>query len=410
MSAKRILFLTPQLPYPPHQGTALRNYGLIKGLADRGHHVGLMSFVEDGQPGIDMTPLAEFRERTGADVVQVPARSMRDRLRDLVMGHADMTRRLWSEIFYTKLQDWLKRQDFDVIHIEGIEMAPYLPAIREAASNSPFLIYDAHNCEYALQRRIALQDLRNPRRWHVAAYSVIQSMRLTAYETRLCREVDHVLAVSEADAESLRRLKHRTPVTVAPNAISVDEYRADGQPDVGLTHNALVFTGKMDFRPNVDAALWFADEILPLIQTAVPDANFVIVGKNPHARLDRLRAREDVTITGFVDDVQPYIVEAAAYVAPLRMGSGTRFKLLEAMALSKAIVSTRIGAEGLDVTVGEHVLLGDSPEEFAQSVVRLLKDGDLRAQLAERAKERVRAQYDWSSVIPIVEDTHFREH
>ena len=401
--SRRILFLTPQQPYPTNRGTALRNFGLIEGLARRGHAVSLMTFREADQPPIAETPLSDLcRNVVTADV---PPRTRADRVRDLIAGKTDMAARLWSEGFAQTLREHLSSQDYDVVHIEGIEMAPYLPVIREYAPDA-MRIYDAHNAEYALQRRIAGQDWRKLMRWHAAAYSTVQARRLRRYEATTCADCQHIVAVSEADAELLRALAHQTPVTVIPNAIRTADYDPGDHPPANMPQPTLVFTGKMDYRPNIDAALWFAEDILPLIRERVRNAHFAIVGQKPHTRLDKLRGRDDVTITGFVDDIRAYIRAAAVYVAPLRMGSGTRFKLLEAMAMQRAVVSTRIGAEGISVADGVHLRLGDSAQEFAAAVADLLADEAARTRLGEAGATLVRDQYDWSAIIPTLEDVY----
>lgn len=397
---QRILFLTPQLPYPLHQGTTLRNFGLISGLAERGHQVALLSFIEPDQPDLASTPLLRLCDP--ALTVPAPDRSRQQRLRDLALGHADMARRRWSEEFLARLRDLLSARTFDVIHIEGIEMAPYLDVLKQHAPRAA-LIYDAHNAEYALQRRIASQDARTPSRWSMAAYSFVQASRLTTLESTLCAAVDHIIAVSETDANHLRRLGHTTPVTVIPNAIFTADYRLADFPPASIDRPSIVFTGKMDFRPNIDAVLWFSEAILPRITGAFPGAHFTAVGQKPHPRLDVLRANRSVTLTGRVDDIRPYLHAADVYVAPLRMGSGTRFKLLEAMAMQRAIVSTRIGAEGLAVADGDHLLLADEPETFAYAVIALLRDQPRRTALGEHAARLVRERYDWHAIIPHVE-------
>ncbi len=400
--SKRILFLTPQLPYPLHQGTALRNFGLIDGLAQRAHQVALLSFLEPDQPPAHDTPLAALCE----PLVTVPApppRSRAQRLADLVVGHADMARRLWSEPFLEAFEALLASRTFDVIHFEGLEMAAYLrpvwPLILEEAADT-LIVYDAHNAEHALQQRIAQQDARSPLRWPAAFYSAIQARRLERFESLICLAVDHVLACSKTDAVHLAQLQQPTPITVIPNAISVEDYEQPPAEEVDIPRPSLVFTGKMDFRPNVDAALWFASQILPRVREAVPDAHFTIVGQRPHPRLDALRGNPSVTLTGRVPEIQPYIAAADVYVAPLRMGSGTRLKLLEAMAMGRAVVSTRLGAEGLDAVNGRHLLLADMPDDFARAVVALLRNAKRRRDMGESAAALVRERYDWSVVIP----------
>jgi len=401
--SKCILFLTPQLPYPPHQGATLRNYGLIGALAARGHRLALLSFVEPGQPLVASTPLAAACYP--AQTIGVPTRSNARRLADLLIGYPDMARRLWSPAFDETLRDLLVREQFDAVHIEGIEMAPYLPTLKRLAADAT-LIYDAHNAEYALQARIAQTDRAVLSRLPLALYSSIQARRLARFETETCRAVNHVFACSEADADLLRQLPHRTPITVIPNAIHIAEYQETPLPRARLIHPALVFTGKMDFRPNIDAVLWFAAEVFPLVRDKIPQAHFTVVGQKPHTRLSLLYGQPGITLTGLVPDIRPYIQSADVFVVPMRMGSGTRLKMLEAMAMRRAIVSTTLGAEGLPVTSGQHLILADDPQAFAQAIVDLLLDENARQAMGQAAAQLVQEQFDWSAVIPTVESAY----
>lgn len=399
-----ILFLTPQLPYPPQKGTALRNWGLISGLAQR-HTIAVLSFLDPGQTPEVAGPLAAACR---VEIVPQPARTLRDRLRDmLTTSRPDMALRLASDEYARRLADWLARERFDVIHIEGIEMAPYLDIIKPLHGGSAevgsgrLVVFDDHNCEYLLQQRAFFTDLRIPARWPGAAYSLVQWLRLRRYEAWVCRRADRVLAVSEADAAALRRLVPDLSVTVIPNGIDTGVYFPP--PLSCSSAPALVFTGTMDFRPNVDAVLWFVRDVLPRIQAEVPDARFLAVGQRPHRRLDVLRGNRAVTLTGWVADTRPYVAGAAVVVVPLRVGGGTRFKLLEAMALGKAIVATRLGAEGYPVTDGRELLLADSPADFAGAVVSLLRDPQRREALGHAARAFVEEYYDWRVIVPHVE-------
>jgi len=159
----------------------------------------------------------------------------------------------------------------------------------------------------------------------------------------------------------------------------------------------------MDFRPNVDAVLWFARKVLPRVRASVPEVHFVVVGQRPHRRLDVLRGDPAVTLTGWVEDTRPYIAQAAVYVAPLRMGGGTRLKLLEAMAMGKAVITTRLGAEGYPVAGGRELLLADTPADFAAAVVALLRAPERRAELGRVARAFVEQRYDWRVIVPLVE-------
>ncbi|MFN2272851.1 MAG: glycosyltransferase [Anaerolineae bacterium] len=409
----KILFLTPQLPYPPQKGTALRNWGLISGLAER-HEVAVLSFLDPGQPpDLDYVLTAACR----VEVVEPPLRSMRTRLREMLLtSKPDMALRLASDAYARRLADWLAREPFDVVHVEGIELAPYLDVIemifsplssppngggqRGGESSRPLIVFDDHNCEYLLQKRTFLTDARIPARWPGAAYSFVQWLRLRRYEAQACRRADRVLAVSEADAKALHRLVPGVKVIVVPNGIDT---RAYAPALTRVDTSTLVFTGTMDFRPNVDAVLWFAREVLPKVGAQVADVRFLAVGQRPHRRLDVLRGDPAVTLTGFVDDPRPYIADAAVYVVPLRMGGGTRFKILEALAMGKPVVSTTLGAEGFPVTHGQELLLADEPAEFAQAVVSLLNAPERCEALGQAGRTFVEARYDWRVIVPLVE-------
>jgi glycosyltransferase involved in cell wall biosynthesis len=293
----------------------------------------------------------------------------------------------------------LAEAPFDVVQIEAIELAPYLPVI-ESARPRPLIVYDDHNAEWVLQKRACLTDLANPPRWPAAAYSFVQWMRLKGYEADMCRRAGRVVAVSEADRDALHAVAPQVDVTIVPNGVALDEYtdyRGPVQPF------DLVFTGKMDFRPNIDAMLWFGQQVLPLIHQRRPDVRLAIVGQRPHPRLDALRAIPGVTITGWVPDVRPYIAGATVFIAPLRVGGGTRLKLLQAMAMEVAVVATSLGAEGFPVTHGRELLLADTPAGFAGAVLALLDDPAQRARLGAAARCFAAATYGWDTLVPKLE-------
>jgi len=427
----RILFLTPQLPYPPHQGTTLRNYNLIANLSLR-HEIHLLSFVRSHDEITRATPLHQHCR--SIEGVIAPRRPPWKRFLSLLLSPLpDMALRLPSAEFQAKLSATLQRVPFDVVQIEGIEMAyPWMLEVgnwklevrswklddgtRHPASNLqrpssniqyPISIFDDHNAEYVLQQRAFEADIRQPRRWVAALYSLIQWKKLSRYEATICRLADRVVAVSEADKAALQRLVSGLEVTVVPNGVDVEYYASADIRPAPLPSRSLIFTGKMDFRPNVDAILWFYREVLPLIRKKVPDTHFYIVGQSPHRRILRLADDPAVTITGYVDDVRPYIAAASIYVVPLRIGGGTRFKVLEAMAMGKAIVSTSLGCEGFEGLVpGRELCIADAPTEFAQWVIELLDDAPRRERLGQAGRRFVEERYDWRHIVPKVEELY----
>ena len=391
-----ILLLTPQVPYPPRQGTALRNWGILRGLTAH-HRVSLLTFAAPDQPIEPPASLSDIVERVA--IIPQPTRTTRDRLHDLLTStRPDLTLRLESTAFRQQLQTWLDAYPFDWLQIEGLEMAPYLDLISPSpVCRLPSTIFDDHNCEYVLQKRAGSADLRHPRRWLAALYSAIQWRRLRRYEAAICRRANLVITVSEADAHALQRIIPTLDPLVIPNGITVAEYASF--TDVAELHQpAFVFTGTMDFRPNVDGALWFAAEVWPHIRVALPNAHLYLVGRHPHRRLAALRELPGIIITGSVPDTRPYINAATIYIVPLLIGGGTRLKLLEATSMGKAIVSTTLGAEGF-VHPEEAMHLADDPMAFAEACVHLARDAAARAQFEARARAYAHA-YDWDVLLP----------
>jgi glycosyltransferase involved in cell wall biosynthesis len=393
----RILFLTAQLPEPPHAGGTLRTNGLMRSVHAAGHEVYVLSFGDAEQLKLNQNVLNEFC--TCVEIVPPPQRRFTHRLRDLLLTNlADMQRRFYSAQYAAKLAVLLDKQPVDIIQIESLEMAAYLSVIRRKQPQTP-TIYDSFNAEFDLQRSVFEAERGNPRQIPGALYSFIQWRRLIRFEREVCESVTHVIAVSDADAESFRELAPTCPVSVVPNGIDTERY-AQHDSSLDLGDCALVFTGSMGYRPNVDAALWFAEQILPLVRERVPAAKFFVVGSDPHPRLDVMRERDDVTITGWVPEVNPFLHAATVYVVPMRMGSGTRLKLLQAMAAGKAVVATRTGAQGLYVSDNVELRLADTAAAFTDAVSGLLQRRDERHRLGASGAAYVRANYDWSVIAP----------
>lgn len=390
----KILLLTPDLPYPSESGAAIRNIGIIRGLVAAGHALTLVSFAER-PPDCDSNPLFQLCE--SVHVVNTPGHGKLKRLAGLLLSRrADMEFRLASAAFEGTLRRILQDGAFDLIQFSGIEMGCYLPAFHER-KNKAKVIYDALNAEAELQRVVAQVDRQEFRRLPAAIYSAIQSRRLARFERAICRRVDATIAVSEEDRAYL--VHHDgAPVTVMANGIHASDYA----PPTGNVRERrqLVFSGKMDYRPNVDAVEWFYRDVFPHARREFPDCKLVIVGRNPHRRLGLLAEDEDVRVTGWVESVTDYLHAATIYIAPLRMGSGTRLKILQAMAAGCAVVSTSIGAAGLHDDVRGAIVIADEAEEFADALVTLFNDEKRRRELGARAQAQVGRLYDWSALIP----------
>jgi polysaccharide biosynthesis protein PslH len=403
----KLLVLLPQWPDPPRQGAAIRNLPITEFLARR-HEVTLLTFAPEGGD--------VYRERLGArchaEVLPRPTRTRGERLRTLLASRQpDMALRLRSERMRERVRELCRREGFDAVHAGGIEMAPC--GLLALESGCRAMTYDAHNAEYALQRRVFATDARDLRRLPQALYSLVQWRRLRRFEAEVCLRSEHILAVSEPDRAALARLAlpaaHR--IAVLPNGVDTGYWSpsatfGDSGPTPG--EDALVFDGSMDFRPNVDAVIWFASEVWPLIRRARPEARFYVVGRNPALQVRGLAGLPGVTVTGAVEDPRPWVARAAVYVVPMRMGGGVRLKLLQAMAMQRAIVSTPMGAEGVAVKHGRELLLAASPEAFARSALGLMLDPERRADLGRAARELVVSRYEWTALLPALDRVYPR--
>jgi glycosyltransferase involved in cell wall biosynthesis len=227
-------------------------------------------------------------------------------------------------------------------------------------------------------------------------YFQSQYERMLRYEERVCQAVKRIVAVSDGDARAMQSLYGVRGVAAVPTGVDLDYFAARPK----ITHPAgLVFLGSMDWRPNIDAIRWFASDILPLIRRRLPECSLTIVGRRPTTEVLRLAVADArIHVTGTVPDVRPYLWESAVSIVPLRIGGGTRLKIYESMAAKIPVVSTTIGAEGLDVRDGQNIALADSPEAFAERCVALLKDAEARRKQSQAAWEMVSACYSWEVV------------
>jgi glycosyltransferase involved in cell wall biosynthesis len=414
----KILFVTPQPPFPPKKGTTLRNAALIAEAARR-HDVHLLTVGDDARSaplGLDSS-LPEERgagnerfPRIPTDVVPPPQRTLVRRLGDLVGGSLpDLALRLRSPAAHARFIALLRELRPDIVQFEAVEAAgavgPLGEAVR-AAGVRPRFVYDAHNAEFALQERIWRTEIGDLRRWPLAAYSIVQWRRLRRWEAGLCR-VSEVIAVSEGDAARLAGLAGVCPVVI-PNGVDTDVYTpAPSGPVLDSAAPRLLFVGTLDFRPNVDAVRWFAREALPLIVEEYPGARFVVAGRDPVPSV-RALAGPHIEVVGPVEDERPLMQAASIYVVPLRSGGGMRFKVVQAMAAGVPVVSTTFGMEGVSARHGEHVLTADTPAAFLEAIRRTLSDPEASRKRVERARALVVERYDWRAILPAIHTLYDR--
>jgi sugar transferase (PEP-CTERM/EpsH1 system associated) len=380
----RILLVSPMLPYPPTWGFVTRVYQFIRVLAQR-HSVTLLTFADAEQEPY----LAALRE-VCAEVHAVPRTVSKGakrlgQLTSLFSTVSYQWRSHQSEALQQKLDELAQRQRFDVIQIESSQLGCFRFDPRAA------LVVDEHNIEYELLYRTFQTETSPLRR----LYNWVEFKKFRREEIGTWRRAAGTVTTSEREAEMIRAIVPDRPVTCVPNAVDVEYFRPSDTP---VDPNAIVLTGLMKYRPNVDAAVYFVREVLPLLLAARPKLVFYIVGGEPPEEVRQL-AGPNVVVTGTVPDVRPYVYKAAVFVVPLRMGGGTRLKVLEGLSMKKAMVSTSLGCEGIHVVDGTHLLIADTPETFANAVLRVMGDPALVDRLAEAGRDLVDRQYRWERVV-----------
>ncbi len=289
-----------------------------------------------------------------------------------------------SDAFLRKYREVTAAHCFDSIVCDFLFPAPNLPDLSRCTLFQ-------HNVEAVIWERHAEQGRTPLHRW----YFGLQARRMAAYEGQVCRTVRNVIAVSESDAHLMRTRYQVSKVSHVPTGVDIDFFR----PTSSAPSRAdLVFIGSMDWMPNIDGIQWFTDEIWPLILQQRPQTTLAIVGRKPVPAIQQLANRPNITVTGTVPDVRPWLHGAGLSIVPLRIGGGTRLKIYESMAARVPVVSTTIGAEGLDHTAGENILIADSPQSFAQSSVSLLENKNLARALSEAAFRLVDENYSWQAI------------
>jgi len=381
----RILALTARLPYPPREGHQLRSWHVLRALA-RVHEVSLLSFVRTDDAPHECGPLRDLTARL--ELFPLRAQHARSALASaLLRGSLGRRPFVVEKYACAAMRERIAQlaRDNDLIHVD---MLPLIGNV-DARCELP-LVLNAHNVEHALLRQRAATEPHAARR----AFLRMQVGRLEAFETAACRRATHVLACSSDDAQQLRAMAPSTPVSIVPNGVDVRHLRPAEAPAAAA--QTLVFVGQMGWFPNREGVEWFLREILPLIAAARPEVQFVLVGKADGLQVPA-PLRANVRLTGFVDELAPLLHAAAVYVVPLRSGSGTRLKVLEAMAFGKAIVSTRIGAQGIELEPEHECVFADSAQDFAAAVLRLLDAPALRLELGRAARAKA-LRYDWDAI------------
>lgn len=380
----RILMVTHHVPRPTW-GAGTRNFYFLKALA-RHHTVSLLSLVDATDP--TASDAGELRDilRTIRLVPLRPARMKRiNQVLSLLRGRSPLLDAHTLPEAQRTIDELFQREGYDLVLYESAIVAGYrLP------TGVPFVI-DQHNIEYEVLRRTYERESSPVRKW----FNWVESHLVKPEEIARCRAAQGVVVTSAREAEVLRAVAPDCAVTEIPNGVDIAAFTP--APVADEVPGRVIFTGTMAYYPNVQAVLFFAEQCWPRVRAEIPDATWEIVGASPTPEVLRLGELPGVTVTGSVPSVQPHMAAAQVALAPLLIGGGTRLKILEALAAGTPVVSTTLGCEGLDIVPGQHLLLADSPEDIAASVIMLLRDSERRAQLAAAGRSLVEEHYSWES-------------
>lgn len=403
----RLLQLSPRVCWPLDTGAKLRNYHLARVLAKHAR-VTLLAFGDAGDPPINF-------ENPYEQVVTVergPGYSLAKILRG-AFGRTPLPLLNYTTAAMKQaLAQLLSEQEFDVVQMESIHLMGYLPTLR-AAPDRPLVVCDWHNIESELMQRYSEREPSIFRR----TYAQKTARQLRALEQQATRDFDAHVVVSRRDRERLLELGPASSISVIENGVDSAYYSdqeiekahaawrvfqaadgGNGVEQLPIKANRVVFVGSMDYHANIDGVVDFAREVWPAIRERHPELVFTIVGRDPAAEVRELTTIRGIEVTGTVADVRPYYREAVASIVPLKVGGGSRLKILEAMAAGVAVVSTTLGAEGLEVQDGENILIADTDAQLLEAITNVVASEEVRRRLSVNGRALVSSRYDWETL------------
>jgi polysaccharide biosynthesis protein PslH len=385
--AMKILWVCPFFLHPTDRGAQIRTLGTLKELHKR-HEIHFAA-LNDPRNIEGPQRSSEYSSRYFFVDHSAPGRRSPGIIPQLIKSIVSATplavSRYSSRKLKQKIAALIATEQYDSIVCDFLAAAPNLPDLRQC-------VLFQHNVETTIWRRHVEQSRSVPKK----LFFRMQAMKMEAYERRICQAARHVIAVSGVDASRMRNMFGIETVTSVPTGVDVKYFEP---PETAPSIADMVFCGSMDWLPNVDAAVYFLSQVLPLIRKRLPGATLTIAGRSPDVQILRAaRGLAGVSVTGKVEDMRPYLWGSKISIVPIRIGGGTRLKIYECMAAGVPVVSTVVGAEGLCYRDGEDLVLADDPASFADACVRLLSGDAARRAIAQNALKRAQNELSWEMV------------
>jgi sugar transferase (PEP-CTERM/EpsH1 system associated) len=381
-----ILFVTKELPYPPNNGHRIRSYNIIRGLS-KNNAVILFAFGDQEKEAAKLAALQQYCVSIKVITLNRKGPKYFSLFGNLFSPLPYGVKKRYSSLMKDSIKKYLQTSKIDIICCDSIYQSLHIPF------NTSRKILFEHNIESVILRRYSATEKNLLKKLYIA----VQAQKMDIFQEREWNKFDGRIVVSEDDHRIMSSRVKSAGIDVIPNGVDTTYYSPQ---NVQAEQFCLVFSGQMDWFANEDAVLYFSREIYPHIKKRIPNVTFWIVGRNPTKKIENLAQKDkSIIITGFVKDVRSYIATSKVVIVPLRIGSGTRLKILEAMAMGKAIVSTKIGCEGLDVTDGENILMADKPLDFAQKIIELFENPSMAKKLEQAGRKLVEEKYSWDKII-----------
>ena len=379
----KVLQLCNKPPYPSVDGGTMAMNSITQGLLSQGCEVKVLTVETDKHPVRRELIPAEYLEQTGLESVYIDLRvKPLPAIFAMLCGESYHVKRYVSEAFAAKLREILEKESFDIVHVESIFLTPYVPLIRKYSDAK--IILRAHNVEHLIWRQVAQSCTNSLKRWYLKHLS----LTLRAYELEHLNDYDGVVCITKNDAEVFRQAGCRKPVVSIPFGVDSGEV-----PSVEVEPDSLFHIGAMDWLPNQESIRWLLEEVWPVVHREVPQAKLYLAGRKMPSQWMNATI-EGVSVIGEVPDAMYFIGSKKINVVPLLSGSGIRVKIIEAMSIGKTVITTTVGAQGIDYTDGENILIADTPEQFARQIKRCLDDDAFCSRVGEAAARLVADQYD----------------